>query len=249
MFNSKILSITCVVIDDDEINRLALEHYIKMHDQLTLVDSFADGMQALSFFQGGGQADLVLLDIEMPHLSGLEFMRLLPELKSSVVLVTSHPKFAVDAFELRVTDYLVKPLQYARFCQAINRVTERLQAISPAPTNTASVSKAEGDTGTNMFLKVNGKFIRIDFNEVLYIEALSTYVVVVTAKQKYIVTGTLKSIEERLPFKYFVRVHRSYIVNLHRVDAMQDNQLQIGNYEVPVGKSYQEDFSQRLRIF
>lgn len=249
MPRSKIIPIACVVVDDDEVNRLTLEHYIKQHDQLTLVNSFVDGMQALSFFQAGGQADLVLLDIEMPHLSGLELIRLLPDLHSSIVLVTSHLSFAVDAFELQVTDYLVKPISYARFCQAITIVTERLQIASgTAIVDGNSGDKADKETGTDMFLKVNGKLIRINFDEVLYIEALSTYVVLVTPKQKYIVNGTLKSIEERLPFKHFVRVHRSYIVNLHRVDAMQDNQLQIGSYEIPVGKSYQEEFSQRLRI-
>jgi DNA-binding LytR/AlgR family response regulator len=232
----------CVIIDDNEINRFTLEHFVELHDQLTLVASLADGTQALSFFRAGGHADIILLDIEMPHLNGLELIKLLPaELRSAVILVTSHPYFAVDAFELQVQDYLLKPVGYARFCQAVARVT------SLPPAAALPEKNAPQDPNPEMFLKVNGKLVRINFDEVLYIEALSTYVVVVTPKHKYIVTSTLKSIEERLPFPHFVRVHRSYMVNLRRIDSVQDNQLQLGAYEVPVGKSYQEEFSQRLR--
>jgi two-component system LytT family response regulator len=244
---------TCVIIDDNEINRLTLERSVQRHDQLTLAASFPDAVEALAYFNAGGQADVVLLDIEMPHISGLELVQLLPEPKPAVILVTTHASFAVDAFELRVLDYLVKPVGYARFCQAIARVTEKFKAV-PAPPTPELVAPISSDapsdisaTGTDMFVKTNGKLLRINFEDVLYIEALSTYVVLVTDKQKHIVGGTLKSIEERLPFRHFVRVHRSYIVNLHRVEAMADNMLKLGQHEVPVSRPYQEDFTQRLR--
>jgi DNA-binding LytR/AlgR family response regulator len=248
--------LACVIIDDNEINRLTLERSVQRHDQLTLAASFPDAVEALAYFNAGGAADVVLLDIEMPHISGLELVQLLPEPKPAVILVTTHASFAVDAFELRVLDYLVKPVGYARFCQAIARVTEKYRpapapaALSapepPAPFISAAPSEISA-TGTDMFVKTNGKLLRINFEDVLYIEALSTYVVLVTDKQKHIVGGTLKSIEERLPFRHFVRVHRSYIVNLHRVEAMADNMLKLGQHEVPVSRPYQEEFTQRLR--
>lgn len=240
--------LTCVIIDDNEINRFTLERAVERHDQLTLAASFPDAVEALTYLHAGGQVDVLLLDIEMPHISGLELVKLLPEPKPAVILVTTHANFAVDAFELRVLDYLVKPVNYARFCQAIARVTEHYQ---PAPTQPAAtpgpaIPSDISASGTDLFVKTNGKLLRINFEDVLFIEALSTYVVLVTDKHKHIVGGTLKNMEDRLPFRHFVRVHRSYIVNLHRVEAMEDNMLKLGQHEVPVSRPYQEELAQRL---
>lgn len=237
--------LACVIIDDNEMNRLTLERSVQRHDQLRLAASFPDAVEALAYFHAGGPADVLLLDIEMPHLSGLELVKLLPEPKPAIILVTTHTSFAVDAFELRVLDYLVKPVGFGRFCQAIARVTEQRAAtivppLKPAPADISS-------TGSDLFVKTSGKFLRINFEEVLFIEALSTYVVLVTDKCKHIVGGTLKHMEERLPFRHFVRVHRSYIVNMHRVEVMVDNMLKLGVHEVPVSRPYQEDFAQRLQ--
>ncbi|WP_046243611.1 LytR/AlgR family response regulator transcription factor [Hymenobacter terrenus] len=251
MNSTAVAPLACVIIDDNEINRLTLERSVQRHDQLALAASFPDAVEALAYFNANGRADVLLLDIEMPHISGLELVKLLPEPKPAVILVTTHASFAVDAFELRVLDYLVKPVGYARFCQAIARVTEQHQ-LAPTlavPLVSASVSLPTdiSASGTDLFVKTNGKLLRINFEEVLFIEALSTYVVLVTDKHKHIVGGTLKSIEERLPFRHFVRVHRSYIVNLHRVEAMADNLLKLGQHEVPVSRPYQEEFVLRLR--
>lgn len=242
--------LACVIIDDNEINRFTLERAVQRHDQLTLAASFPDAVEALTYFHAGGKVDVLLLDIEMPHISGLELVKLLPEPKPAVILVTTHSNFAVDAFELRVLDYLVKPVSYARFCQAIARVTEQPQPAPPTPAvapPSPPLPTNLSATGTDMFVKTNGKLLRINFADVLFIEALSTYVVLVTDKHKHVVGGTLKSIEERLPFRHFVRVHRSYIVNLHRVEALEDNMLKLGQYEVPVSRAYQDDLVQRLQ--
>lgn len=242
-------SLACVIIDDNEINRLTLERSVERHDQLVLAASFPDAVEALAYLHAGGQVDVLLLDIEMPHLSGLEFIKLLPSPKPAVVLVTTHTTFAVDAFELRVLDYLVKPVNYARFCQAIARVLEvQPPAATPVPVVPTPVPMADlSATGTELFVKTGGKLVRLNFEDVLYIEALSTYVVLVTARQKHIVSGTLKSIEERLPFRHFVRVHRSYMVNLHRIEAVVDNMLQLGAHEVPLSRSYHDEFMGRLQ--
>ena len=243
--NAPAAQFACVIIDDNEINRFTLERAVQRHDQLTLAASFPDAVEALAYFHAGGAVDVLLLDIEMPHISGLELVKLLPEPKPAVILVTTHASFAVDAFELQVLDYLVKPVNYARFCQAIARVAE----LQPAPA-LAAPAAAPSDisaTGTDLFVKISGKLMRINFEDVLYIEALSTYVLLVTDKQKHIVGGTLKHMEERLPFRHFVRVHRSYIVNLHRVEALEDNMLKLGQHQVPVSRGYQEDLMQRLQ--
>ncbi|WP_426490204.1 LytR/AlgR family response regulator transcription factor [Hymenobacter sp. 102] len=235
-------SFACVIVDDNEINRLTLEHLIELTPQLSLEASLPGSLEALEYFRQGGKADLLLLDIEMPHLSGLELARLLPQPAPEVIMVTTHRDFAVDAFEVQAADYLVKPVDLPRFTQAIQRVLERRkQRTSPPPALSPAMQDRE------LFVKVGTKMIRLDFDDVLFIEAMSTYSVLVTATQKHIVYMSLKVLTERLPFTHFVRVHRSYIVNTQRINAIEDNMLQMGKYQVPVGKSYQEEFYQQLR--
>jgi two-component system LytT family response regulator len=240
---SQLSTLRCAIIDDNEINRLTLEHMVELTEGLELAASLPDAREALAWLRGAPAVDLLLLDVEMPHLSGLDLVRLLPAPAPAVVLVTSHASYAVDAFELQVADYLVKPVDYPRFLKALERVRSQQPAPAAAP---AEAEMLAGD-GQNMFVRVNNKLVRVNFDEVLYIEALSTYSVIVTEKQKHIVYVTLKSMEDRLPFAHFARVHRSYIVNTHRIESVEDNQLRLGPYEVPIGKSYQTDFMRRLR--
>jgi DNA-binding LytR/AlgR family response regulator len=235
----------CVIVDDNEINRFTLEHFVELTENLELVASLPDARAALTLMRAADTpVDVLFLDIEMPHLSGLELVPLLPSPAPEVVLVTSHPNFAVDAFALRVTDYLVKPVEYPRFLQAVDRVRTQRAAAVPAPPPGPATATIED---SELFVKVNNKLVRLDFNDVLFIEAMSTYSILVTASQKHIVYITLKALEERLPFAHFRRVHRSYIVNTRRIDSVQDNMLQLGAYEVPVGKSYAEEFMKQLR--
>jgi two-component system LytT family response regulator len=185
---------------------------------------------------------LLLLDVEMPNLTGLELAKMLPAPAPAVVLVTTHRTFAVAAFELQVTDYLVKPVEFGRFSQAVAKVLAARPVPAPAR-RMAPKPKSSAD----LFVKVGTRTIKVDFNDVLYIEALSTYSVLVTPSHKHIVYLTLKNLAERLPFDNFLRVHRSYIVNMQRIEAVEDYMLKLGPYEVPVGKSYQEEFLRNLQ--
>ena len=232
---------TCAIIDDDEINRLTLEHYVELTPNLKLVASLADGIAGLTFFREGNQVDVLFLDIEMPHLSGLELLRVLPD-PPEVIITTARQDFAVDAFELRVTDYLVKPFEFARFTQAVQRVNPRQQPAAPAPA-------AETPANADLFVKVNSRMVRINFDEVLYVEALSDYVNIVTPKHKYIVYTTLKALENRLsPFANFARVHRSYLLNTQHIESIEDNTANLqGGHFVPIGKSYQDGFYKSLQ--
>jgi two-component system LytT family response regulator len=234
--------LTCVIVDDNEINRLTLEHLVDLTPELTLVASLPGGVEALHFFRQGGTCDLLLLDVEMPNLTGLELAKMLPAPAPAVVLVTTHRSFAVAAFELQVTDYLVKPVEFGRFSQAVARVL----ATRPTPAAPRRMSP-KPQAAADLFVKVGTRTIKVDFNDVLYIEALSTYSVLVTSSHKHIVYLTLKNLAERLPFDNFLRVHRSYIVNMQRIEAVEDYMLKLGPYEVPVGKSYQEEFLRNLQ--
>ena len=234
--------LTCIIVDDNEINRLTLEHLVDLTPELELVASLPGALETLAFFRNGGRCDLILLDVEMPTLNGLELAKLLPKPAPAIVLVTTHRDFAVAAFELQVVDYLVKPVEFARFSQAIGKVLAQRPAAPALPSGAKAAEPAP-----ELFVKVGTKTIKINFDEVLYIEALSTYSILVTTTQKHIVYLTLKALIERLPFAHFVRVHRSYIVNVRRIEAIEDNMLKLGQYEVPVGKSYQEEFTRHLR--
>ena len=230
--------LTCAIIDDDEVNRLTLEHYIALTPNLKLVGSMADGIAGLTFFREGNHVDVLFLDIEMPHLSGLELLRVLTD-PPEVIITTARQDFAVDAFDLRATDYLVKPFDFARFTQAVERVQPRQPAAGPA----------EGPANTDLFVKVNSRMVRINFDEVLYVEALSDYVNIVTPKQKYIVYTTLKFLENRLStFPSYIRVHRSYLLNTQHIESIEDNTANLrGGHFVPIGKSYQEAFYKSLQ--
>ncbi|MBW3130336.1 LytR/AlgR family response regulator transcription factor [Hymenobacter profundi] len=228
-------ALSCLIVDDDPINRLTLEHYISLTDSLSLTASLTDGLEGLTFFRNGNQVDILFLDVQMPQLSGLELLRVLPN-PPLVILTTAHEDFAVDAFNLQVTDYLVKPFDYARFSRAVQRAQQQAGALTHA---TATQAPALPDS--DLFVKVNNKMVRINFDDVLYVEALSDYVIIVTDKQKHIVYTTLKAFVERLPFDHFVRVHRSYILNLRRVEAIENNiALMPSGQEVPISKSYQD---------
>ena len=232
--------LTCAIIDDDEINRLTLEHYIALMPNLKLVASLADGIAGLTFFREGNQVDVLFLDIEMPYLNGLELLRVLKN-PPEVIITTARQDFAVDAFELRVTDYLVKPFDFARFTQAVQRVQPHQQP-APAPS-------VEAPPSADLFVKVNSRMVRINFDDVLYVEALSDYVNIVTDKHKYIVYTTLKALENRLGlFPNFIRVHRSYLLNTQHIESIEDNTATLrGGHFVPIGKSYQEGFYKSLQ--
>ncbi|MGI4885970.1 MAG: LytR/AlgR family response regulator transcription factor [Janthinobacterium lividum] len=233
--------LTCAIIDDDEINRLTLEHYVSLTPGLELKASLADGIAGLAYLREGHTVDLLFLDIEMPHLSGLELLRLLQD-PPAVIITTARNDFAVDAFELQVTDYLVKPFEYGRFSQAVERVRQH-----PRPA-TAPAGAPDAPATADVFVKVNSRMVRINFDDVLYVEALSDYVNIVTANQKYIVYTTLKALEARLAvFPNFVRVHRSYLLNTQHIESIEDNTANLkGGYYVPIGKSYQESFFKGL---
>lgn len=232
--------LTCAIIDDEEINRLTLEHYISLTDSLQLVVSMDDAMQGLNYFRAGNRVDVLFLDVQMPQLNGLDLLRVLSD-PPIVILTTAHEDFAVDAFDLRVTDYLVKPFDYARFSRAVQRALQQHTAPVVVPAAPA------GPPDNDLFVKVNNKMIRINFDDVIYIEALSDYVVIVTEKQKFIVYTTMKALDARLPFDHFVRVHRSYILNMRRIEAIEDGSAVVpGGHHVPIGKSYQEAFFRKL---
>jgi DNA-binding LytR/AlgR family response regulator len=232
----------CVVTDDDSLSRQALEAHIAHTPSLSLVASLADGTALLEFLQHQPPVDILFLDIQMPLLSGLEVLRMLPK-PPAVVFITSRPDFAVEAFELRAVDYLVKPIAYPRFFQAVNRVHEWRAGRTPAPVPVSVPAQRSDRAEDAVFIKTGGRLVRLLLSDILYVEAVGQYAVVVTIQNQYSTSQLLRELEKQLPSQHFTRVHRSYLVNQHKIESVEDATIRLeGGRTVPIGRTYLSNF-------
>lgn len=232
----------CLVIDDDPLSVQMVRNYIA---NTPFLEASADCNSAIAAAEMlRTQAfDVLFLNVEMPLMSGLDLLRTLPD-PPQVVLITRSQSYAVQAFEFAVADYLLKPLSYARFLQAAQKVLETIRmqrAVADGPGVPAAGSSADFT-----FVKVDNKLVRVDFAEVYYVEALGDYVHLVTARGKLIVYSTMRTIEEKFPGQRFVRVHRSFIINIDYVQALETNSLLIKDTYIPVSQTYLRSLLLRL---
>jgi len=230
----------CIIIDDDKVSRLVIEKYISKTDFITLIESFDNAVDAANYFNRNEAVDLIFLDIEMPGMSGVEFLESLDNLPQ-IIVVSAKEKYALQAIQHDVTDYLLKPVIYPRFLKAVTKANNRLK------------EEAEKDNSKGIFVKSSSSsFIRLFYDDVLFIEAMENYVVITTFKHKHTIHFTMKAILTKLPTDKFVRVHRSYIVNKDRVDRIDDNMIIINTNEntksIPISKSYKDDFMNKINI-
>lgn len=226
----------CIVIDDEELSRKLLEQFIGKNDSLVLLNSFSNPVDALSFLSNN-KVDVIFLDIEMPEMNGLEFMKVLNPLPS-IILTTSHKEFALDAFEYNVVDFLVKPIVYSRFIKAVQKVK-------------ATFEKKEEfhiSDDNNVFVKQGSSIVRIKKSDILWVEALGDYIILHTDKDKFTILSTMKGIEEKLPSQDYIRVHRSFIIRIDKIDSIEDNTISYKEKLIPIGKSYREEVFKRLNM-
>jgi len=234
----------CLVVDDDPLSVQVVLNCINNTPFLTAVGSFTNPIEAAEALRTQ-PVDLLFLDVEMPLLSGIELLGTLQH-APMVVLITSSKDYAVQAFEHAVVDYLVKPVSYARFLQAAQKAREQAQQQADANPDAIVASAPDADF---TFVKVDNKLVRVNFDEVRYVEALGDYVHIVTGQSKHIVYSTMKAVEEKFPSSRFVRVHRSFIVNFNRIQALEDNSVLVEGKLIPVGQTYLRDVMQRLNKF
>ena len=229
------MKLNCIVVDDDEMSRKVVLHFIQKTNFLQLSKEFDNAMDA-NHYLDEEHVDLIFLDIQMPGMSGMEFINAL-EKDVEIILITSEEKYAVEAFEKMVADYLVKPIEYSRFLQASQKVRSNVELK-----RAATVQRQE------FFVRSDSKMVRISYQSILYVEALADYVIIQTTNKKHIVHFTMKGIANRLPEDFFVRTHRSYIVNLDKIEALEDNSILIGEKYIPIGASYKDAFLDRLNF-
>lgn len=225
----------CLVVDDDKLSRNVIESYIERHDGLTLKASCDNAVEAANALQDA-DFDVVFLDVEMPDMSGLELLRSLSD-HPQVVLVTVKEDYAVEAFNVEVTDYLVKPVRYARFLKAVERVQRRIERAASDSDNTPE---------EYAFIKVDGRLVKLDLHTVQWIEAQGDYARIQTGEKSYLLHTTMKSLQQSLPSGDFVRVHRSYIVRIDQIKDIEDATIVIERKVIPIGNSYKDELLDRL---
>ena len=214
-------------------SRTIMERFVEQTDMLYLKKSCKDSTEALRILNNE-PVDLLLLDIEMPEMNGFELLRGL-EHHPEVVLVTSRKEFALEAFDLDIVDFLLKPVDYGRFLKAVERVVDKLHARD-------SLNAGSG----KLFFKIDDKLQSANAKDILWVESKADYVKMVTNHGKYTVQSTLKSIQDKLPPNEFLRVHSSYIIRLDQVEQRQENAVVIDGQQIPVGSSYSEELDRML---
>ena len=242
--STSLASLRCLVVDDDPLSVQVVLNCIANTPFLTSEGSFTNPVEAAEALRTR-PVDLLFLDVEMPLLSGIDLLRTLQH-PPLVVLITSSKDYAVQAFEQAVVDYLVKPVSYPRFLQAAQKALKMAQRPPTAGADAIEVPAPDADF---TFVKVDSKLVRVAFDDVRYVEALGDYVHIVTGQSKLIVYSTMKAVEEKFPAGRFVRVHRSFIVNVNHIQALEDNAVVVEKKHISVGQTYLRDVLQRLNKF
>ena len=236
--------IRCIAIDDEPLALELVEDNIRRTPFLLHLKSFTRSTEALEYL-GKENVELIFLDIRMPDLSGLQLLKMVDP-KPLVIMITAYEKYALEGFELDVVDYLVKPVSYQRFLRAATKARE-LILLRRAAFGGKPAEEPPPAPGF-MFVKSDYKQVRVNFSEVLYIEGLKDYVKIYLNEKPVITQMSMKAVAERLPAADFIRVHRSYIVNVHKIQFVHRMQVRMGSKDIPIGESYRDSFFNSINL-
>jgi len=232
--------IRCLVVDDEPLALHILEDYISKMPFLTLVKATTNPIEALQLVQEGG-IDLVFLDVQMPELTGIQFLRIANG-KSKVILTTAYSQYALEGYELDVIDYLLKPIAFDRFFKSVQKAQTIIQP-SAKPEVKQETSNPQNDFLSDfIFVKTEHKIQKVYLNDILFIEGLKDYISIFTAAERIITLQNMKKMEDALPEKHFIRVHKSYIVSINKIDSIERSRIFIGDKIIPVGDTYRDEF-------
>jgi DNA-binding LytR/AlgR family response regulator len=231
--------INTIIVDDEPLALDVLETYIEKIPELHLVRRCSNAFEANETLKNH-EIDLMFLDIQMPQLTGIDFLKTLSD-PPLVIFTTAYPNYAIEGYELNATDYLLKPISLERFMKACNKTIELIELKRKENAWQLELGGADDF----IFVKADKKFVKVKYSEVLYIEGLKDYVIIRTEKGRVITLQTMKSLEDKLPPKLFRRIHRSFIVNLDKVDAIQGNMVEMTEKgqpkHLPIGKNYRDE--------
>jgi len=229
------MSIKCMIVDDEPLAQKGLMEYIKDIPSLALVAVCDNAAQALHYISNK-QAELIFLDIEMPGITGIDLVKSLSQ-KPAIIFTTAYPQYALQGYELDVVDYLVKPIPFERFLKAVNKAADFIKAKTSAAT--------AQDQGY-FFVKVNYTLEKILHSDVLYIEALQNYIAIHLADRKIVSYMTISNMMKQLPSSQFMRIHKSYIAALNKIDSINGNKVMIQSSELPVSRTIKESLLQAI---
>jgi len=225
----------CIIIDDEPLARTGIKLLVDEMPQLSYCGSFHNARAASQFLQSN-PVDLIFLDIKMPGMNGIEFARTIPR-HTLVIFVTAFAEFAVDSYEVEAVDYLVKPVDEKRFHKAVEKAVAYHSLLT-----THDKTATGGITGEYIFVKADRRFVKINFTDIVFVEALKDYVILQTAGQRVITRMNLKSIHEQLPAAMFVRVNKSYIINIRHITSFDNNSIMLGTHEILIGDNFRNRF-------
>lgn len=224
----------CIIVDDEPAAHYVLANYIKQNPQLELVFQGYNGIEAMNYLREN-PVDLMFLDINMPEISGMELLKILPT-HPKTILTTAYSEFALESYDYGVIDYLLKPIYFPRFLKAIDRFFA-----------TESVRQKAEETVNSVSVKVDGYLMDIELDQLLYAQSFGNYVKLHTTKRTYLASITTTEFEKCLPEKSFMRIHKSYIVALDKIDATEKDFVVIKNERIPIGITYKRELTDRLK--
>jgi two-component system LytT family response regulator len=233
--------IKCIIADDEPHAIELISSYIKKVDTLELVYSSTNPVEAFQYLQKN-TVDLVFLDIHMPELDGIQFLKLLGG-KSKVILTTAYPEHALEGYEHDVIDYLLKPIMFDRFLKSVTKATKLIESRGKQAIND---SKIPHDDFILVKTETRGKLIKIILSEIIFIEGLGNYVAINTVKDKTLCLITFKELEVKLSSNHFIRVHKSFIISIANITMLEGNQIRLGTHAIPIGESYKAKLLETL---
>lgn len=228
-----------LIVDDNDIARTTLAHLAKQVPNLTIVSEYSNAIEAYNHLQND-EIDLIFLDIEMPEMTGIELTKNLSGKDIIIIFTSSNKDYALEAFELNIADYILKPVMPARFLQAVSKA----QAILDSRKDEVEVTKDEF-----LFVRDSNITRRLKLDDIFYAEAMGDYVKFYTREKMFAIHGKMKTAEERLPKDHFIRVHRSYIVSVGKIDTLQDGGIMINGKFIPVADAYRKALNTRMNVF
>jgi DNA-binding LytR/AlgR family response regulator len=232
--------IRCLVVDDEPLALNILEDYISKMPFLQLIKATTNPIEALTLVQQG-DIDLVFLDVQMPELTGIQFLRIANG-KAKVILTTAYPQYALEGYELDVVDYLLKPIAFDRFFKSAQKAQGIIQPATAKPVASAEPAQKDDFSNDFIFVKTEHKIQKVYLHDILFIEGLKDYISIFTPAERIITLQNMKKMEDALPEKHFIRVHKSYIVSINKIDSIERSRIFIGDKIIPVGDTYREDF-------
>ena len=232
--------IRCLVVDDEPLALHIVEDYISKVPFLQLVKSTTNPIEALTLVQQGS-VDLVFLDVQMPELTGIQFLKIANG-KVKVILTTAYPQYALEGYELDVVDYLLKPIAFDRFFKSVQKAQGIIEPSVKPITSHEPIQQQNDFLSDFIFVKSEHKIQKVYLRDILFIEGLKDYISIFTSAERVITLQNMKKMEDALPEKHFIRVHKSYIVSLNKIDSIERSRIWIGEKIIPVGDTYRDPF-------